>query len=139
GDPLLGGVALDRGAALPDGAVVAQAVQEVEHGHPVLGPVGPGRSVGPCHTDPGGGLGISTTIEVPMPRDSAKKSVRMRIMSLLIELADPCGARGGAGRARWCPSATAAGCGQRPTPASHPARPAAPTISASGTHVGPRM
>ena len=66
GDALRGGVALDRGAPFPDGAVIAQPVQEVQHGNPVcvgsarrIGPawpVGPACPVGSLHADPGGCL-----------------------------------------------------------------------------------
>ena len=50
------------------------------------GPSGPEGSE-PFMPIPASACGISTTIEVPMPRDSAKKSVRRRIMSLLDERA----------------------------------------------------
>ena len=57
GDALLGRVPLDRGAALPDGAVIAEPVQQVEHRHAARGPcIGACLPVGSFHPNPGRGL-----------------------------------------------------------------------------------
>ncbi len=55
-DALLGRVPFDRGAPFPDGAVIAEPVQQVEHGHPTVLALGIGPAGGPVHPDAGRGL-----------------------------------------------------------------------------------